>query len=117
MRNAVADYAIPRSKLAAAKARDAKYNSTEAVAELVERARSGARRSELAAAIPLELAEQLAAVGTREQVAARLRAYLEAGADTVTAIPVTAEDPAGRAALQCAAQSCRITSPDRGTAS
>jgi hypothetical protein len=38
MRNAVAD-AIPRSKLAAAKARDAKYNSTEAVAELVERAK------------------------------------------------------------------------------
>ena len=39
MRNAVADYAIPRSKLAAAKTRDAKYNSTEAVAELVERAK------------------------------------------------------------------------------
>jgi hypothetical protein len=39
MRNAVADYAIPRSKLAAAKARDIKYNSTEAVTELVERAK------------------------------------------------------------------------------
>lgn len=39
MRNAVADYAIPRSKLAAAKARDARYNSTESVAELVERAK------------------------------------------------------------------------------
>lgn len=39
MRNAVADYAIPRSKLAAAKARDAKYNSTQAVAALVEQAR------------------------------------------------------------------------------
>lgn len=39
MRNAVADYAIPRSKLAEAKARDAKYNSSEAVAELVERAK------------------------------------------------------------------------------
>jgi Cap4 SAVED domain len=39
MRNAVVDYAIPRSKLAAAKARDAKYNSTEAIAELVERAK------------------------------------------------------------------------------
>lgn len=39
MRNAVADYAIPRSKLAIAKARDAKYNSTEAVTELVERAK------------------------------------------------------------------------------
>jgi hypothetical protein len=39
MRNAVADYAIPRSKLAEAKARDEKYNSTEAVTALVEQAR------------------------------------------------------------------------------
>lgn len=39
MRNAVADYAIPRSKLAAAKARDLKYNSTESVTALVEQAR------------------------------------------------------------------------------
>jgi probable F420-dependent oxidoreductase len=86
-------------------------------ADFVERARNGARRSELAAAIPLELAEQLAAVGTPDQVAARLRAYREAGADTVAVIPVTAEDPAGRSALQCAADSCRITSPARETIS
>lgn len=39
MRNAAADYAMPRSKVAEAKARDAKFNSTEAVAELVERAK------------------------------------------------------------------------------
>ncbi|MBX3445659.1 MAG: DUF1837 domain-containing protein [Parvibaculaceae bacterium] len=39
MRNAVADYAIPRSKLAQAKARDLKFNSTEAVAALTEEAR------------------------------------------------------------------------------
>ncbi|KQQ49887.1 hypothetical protein ASF84_22020 [Pseudomonas sp. Leaf127] len=39
MRNTVADYAIPRSKLAEAKARDRRFNSTEAVAELVERAK------------------------------------------------------------------------------
>jgi probable F420-dependent oxidoreductase len=85
-------------------------------ADFVERARRGARRSELAAAIPLELAEQLAAVGTPEQVATRLRAYLQAGADTVAVIPVTAEDPGGRTALQCAADSCRFTSPTRGAA-
>jgi alkanesulfonate monooxygenase SsuD/methylene tetrahydromethanopterin reductase-like flavin-dependent oxidoreductase (luciferase family) len=85
-------------------------------AEFVERARNGARRSELAAAIPLELAEQLAALGTPEQVAGQLRSYLHAGADTVAVIPVTAEDPAGRNALQCAADSCRITSPARGAA-
>jgi hypothetical protein len=39
MRNAVADYAIPRSQLAKAKARDIKFNSTEAVTALVEQAR------------------------------------------------------------------------------
>lgn len=39
MRNAVVDYAIPRSKVAEAKARDLKYNSTEATTELVERAK------------------------------------------------------------------------------
>lgn len=39
MRNAIVDYAIPRSKLAEAKARDTMFNSTEAVAELVERAK------------------------------------------------------------------------------
>jgi hypothetical protein len=39
MRNTIADYAIPRSKLATAKARDLQYNSTEAVAALFEQAR------------------------------------------------------------------------------
>lgn len=39
MRNAVADYAIPRSQLAQAKARDTRHNSTEAVTALVEQAR------------------------------------------------------------------------------
>lgn len=39
MRNAAVDYAIPRSKLADAKARDNRFNSTEAVAELVEQAK------------------------------------------------------------------------------
>ena len=39
MRNAVADYAIPRAQLMKAKQRDARHNSTEAVAALVEQAR------------------------------------------------------------------------------
>lgn len=39
MRNAAADYALPRSKVAEAKARDAKFNSIEATAELIERAK------------------------------------------------------------------------------
>jgi alkanesulfonate monooxygenase SsuD/methylene tetrahydromethanopterin reductase-like flavin-dependent oxidoreductase (luciferase family) len=86
-------------------------------AELVERARGGARRSEMAAAIPLELADQLAAIGTPDQVSDRIRAYLQAGADTVAVIPVTAEDPGGRTAFDCAADICRNTSPAKEAAS
>jgi probable F420-dependent oxidoreductase len=77
--------------------------------DLVEQARSGARRSQLAAAIPIELAEQLGAFGSAEQIAVRLQAYLRAGADTIAVVPITAEDPAGRAALESAVQSCRLT--------
>ncbi len=62
-------------------------------ADLVERARAGARRADLAAAIPLELAEQLAALGTPDQVADRIRAYLDAGADTVAVIPCDRRRP------------------------
>jgi probable F420-dependent oxidoreductase len=71
--------------------------------DLVERARAGTRRPELAAAIPIELAEQIGAFGSPEQIVARLQAYLDAGADTVAVVPVTAEDPAGRAILGCVA--------------
>jgi len=71
--------------------------------ELVERARGGTRRQELTAAIPIELAEQIGAFGSPEQIVARLQAYLDAGADTVAVVPVTAEDPAGRAILGCVA--------------
>lgn len=39
MRNAIADYAIPRDKLKKAKERDLKFNSTEAVSALNEQAR------------------------------------------------------------------------------
>jgi alkanesulfonate monooxygenase SsuD/methylene tetrahydromethanopterin reductase-like flavin-dependent oxidoreductase (luciferase family) len=85
--------------------------------ELVERARGGARRSDMAAAIPLELAGQLAALGTPEQVNERIRDYLQAGADTVAVIPVTADDPGGRAAFGCAADICRNTSPAKEAAS
>jgi probable F420-dependent oxidoreductase len=85
--------------------------------ELVERARNGARRSELAAAIPVELAEQLGAFGTPDQVTSRLQAYLHAGADTVAVVPVTAEDPAGRLVLECAADTCQLVSTNQETAS
>jgi probable F420-dependent oxidoreductase len=84
--------------------------------DLVERARSGARRADLAAAIPLELAGQLGALGDPDRVAERIRAYLDAGADTVAVIPVTAEDPAGRTALGCAADLCHTTTRAQETA-
>lgn len=85
--------------------------------DLVERARSGARRAELAAAIPLELAAQLAALGDPDQVAGRIREYLAAGADTVAVIPVTAEDPAGSSVLACAADLYREITSVQETAS
>ena len=81
-------------------------------ADLVHRARAGARRSELAAAMPIELHRLMGAVGTAEEIAERLREYWAAGADTVAVVPATADDPAGYAALQCAA-SCLSTSPHR----
>jgi len=84
---------------------------------LVEKARGGARRSELAAAIPFELIEQLGALGSPEGIAARLNAYLDAGADTVAVVPVTAEDPAGRAVLEVAADTCRRISSHQEAAS
>jgi probable F420-dependent oxidoreductase len=85
-------------------------------ADLVGKARGGARRADLAAAVPLELAEQLAALGTPDQVAGRIRDYLGAGADTVAVIPVTADDPAGRIALGCAATVARTIPTAQETA-
>jgi probable F420-dependent oxidoreductase len=70
--------------------------------ELVQRARAGARRAELAAAMPTELLEAVGAVGDAAQLAQRLGAYRDAGADTIAVVPATAEDPAGRRALECA---------------
>lgn len=74
-------------------------------ADLVQRARGGARRSELAAGIPDELLACVCALGTRKELADRISAYFDAGADVVAVVPSTAEDPAGRAVLTAAAES------------
>ena len=66
---------------------------------LVDRARAGARRAEIVSAIPHELAALVGAVGTPAEVATRIAAYHDAGADHVALVPSTAEDPAGRGAL------------------
>jgi probable F420-dependent oxidoreductase len=71
-------------------------------ADIVGRARAGARRFELAPALPVELLETVCALGSAERVATRIAAYHAAGADNVAVVPCTAEDPGGRAALGAA---------------
>ncbi len=67
---------------------------------LVDRARAhGARRQELADAIPVDMTAQVAAVGSAVEIAARIAAYRRAGADHVAVAPSTADDPAGRGVL------------------
>ena len=67
--------------------------------ELVQRARAGAGRPELADHVPAELLGQICLAGSTESIAAGLRAYHDAGADCVAVVPSTAEDPGGRAVL------------------
>ncbi len=71
--------------------------------DLVQRARAGARRAELATAVPVKLLEQVCALGSAADIAARLQAYHQAGADTVAIVPCTAEDPGGAATLNAVA--------------
>jgi alkanesulfonate monooxygenase SsuD/methylene tetrahydromethanopterin reductase-like flavin-dependent oxidoreductase (luciferase family) len=72
-------------------------------AELVRRARDGGRRSELAGSVPFELLERVCAIGSADEVSARISAYHEAGADVVGVAPSTAEDPGGRTVLTAVA--------------
>lgn len=72
--------------------------------ELVQRARTGASRRDLAAAIPVELLDTVCALGSANRIAQRLREYREAGADCVAAVPSTAEDPGGRRVLTALSQ-------------
>jgi alkanesulfonate monooxygenase SsuD/methylene tetrahydromethanopterin reductase-like flavin-dependent oxidoreductase (luciferase family) len=67
---------------------------------LVERARAGAKRAELAREIPLELVAAVGAIGSPDEILARIREYHAAGADHVAVVPSTAEDPGGRAVLE-----------------
>jgi probable F420-dependent oxidoreductase len=72
--------------------------------DLVQRARAGAGRLELADHIPADLLGQICLAGSAERIATRLRAYHEAGADCVAVVPSTAEDPGGRAVLTAVAE-------------
>ena len=66
---------------------------------LVERARTGERRGELAAAIPRELLARIGAIGSPDEVKARVDAFHDAGADQVAVVPSTAEDAGGERLL------------------
>jgi probable F420-dependent oxidoreductase len=62
---------------------------------LVERARSGESRRDLAAALPASLIGAVGAVGSKADVLARIAEFHAAGADHVGIVPPTAEDPCG----------------------
>jgi probable F420-dependent oxidoreductase len=66
---------------------------------LVDRARAGARRSELAPRIPIELLRCVCAIGSQGQIRERLGSYRAAGASRIGIVPATAEDPAGELLL------------------
>ena len=63
--------------------------------DLVDHARAGVPRTQLAGAVPFELLEQIGAVGGAGEIATRVGAYHAAGAEHVAIVPSTAEDPAG----------------------
>ena len=66
---------------------------------LVDAARGGRSRRELAAEIPRELVATVGAIGSGADVVARIAAYHDAGADEVACVPATAEDAAGARVL------------------
>ncbi len=74
---------------------------------LVERARAGARRGELAGAIPRELLARIGAIGSPDEVRARIAEYHHAGADQVAVVPSTADDAGGGRLLEAVAGAAR----------
>jgi probable F420-dependent oxidoreductase len=66
---------------------------------LVDRARAGEPQAKLASQVPRALLDEVAALGDARQLRARLRAYLDAGADEIAIVPVTAGDDAGSRVL------------------
>lgn len=70
---------------------------------LVERARDGERRRELAKAVPRELLQRVCALGSAAEIRARLGEYRAAGVERVAVVPATAEDPGGERVLKALA--------------
>jgi probable F420-dependent oxidoreductase len=78
---------------------------------LVERARSGTRRSELSKDITIELLSNVCAIGSSDQIRARLGDYRAAGADHIGIVPATAEDPAGGRVLAALKPTAELLGP------
>jgi probable F420-dependent oxidoreductase len=73
--------------------------------EVVAAAREGASPKALFAAVPDEMAEAIGAIGTVDEVVARIDTYADAGADEVVIVPsATDDDPAGTRTLERIAQ-------------
>ena len=77
-------------------------------AALVEQARSGVRRAQLAEAIPVELIAHVGLLGGAPEIAEGIAAYHRAGADHIGVVPSTAEDPAGAAVLAACVQAAVV---------
>ncbi len=71
---------------------------------LVDQARTGGSRADLAASIPPELIYRIGALGAESEVTARISGYYDAGAGHVALVPSTAEDPGGRGLLEALAR-------------
>ncbi|WP_369640186.1 LLM class flavin-dependent oxidoreductase, partial [Nocardia sp. JMUB6875] len=73
--------------------------------EVVRLAHSGAHPREVLASIPDELPAAVGMFGDAATLAARVRAYSDAGADEVVIVPATAaDDPAGQRTLEALAE-------------
>jgi len=67
--------------------------------ELVQRARAGEARGELAARIPHELVARIGAIGSAGEIGAQITAFHDSGAEHVALVPSTAEDTGAKKVL------------------
>lgn len=75
--------------------------------EAVERARGGLPRRQIAELVGDDLIGAVGAIGSIDEIVARLQAYREAGADIVAVVPATADDPGAARTLAALAEAVR----------
>lgn len=76
---------------------------------IVEQARSGLPRVELARSLPIELIERVAAIGDPQHLHDRLDDWYAAGADQVAVVPATSDDPGGERLIEALSGAPRRT--------